>query len=364
MALWDRILSLFRSTPAPKPPRPQVHGRVVWGEFGDPLPPLPDDPPGSSKPLSGEPVSLELPDKELNVISSSTPPLEEANALAAVEKEPGLEGLEEVRKEKPKKYSRPIPSPHPSSVEDTRFLSYLEWLGDAPGYSKFCRHANASDPFTCLVCGAPVAKEERLPLQSSRSVHRSCYRKCWDTFSQISSIKAAHLLFAEKSDSLLCFHWIHERWPTYPPDWDSRRERVLKRAGRECEECGEREDELDVHHKTPIAQGGLHSPENLICLCRDCHERAHGRTLGDFSPTAKGESAYSRRMAFLAEAMRDGTSVRFHYRDQKGRETDRVFSPKAWETRHGVQCVKGYCHLRKSNRTFIVRRMSKVATEK
>ena len=136
---------------------------------------------------------------------------------------------------------------------------------------------------------------------------------------------------------------------------------VLKRAGWECEECGEREDELDVHHKTPIAQGGLHSPDNLICLCRDCHEKAHGRTLGAPSSAVKKESAYSRRMALLAEAMRNGTAVRFHYRDQKGKETDRVFSPKAWETRHGVQCVKGYCHLRKFNRTFIVCRMSKVA---
>ena len=66
-------------------------------------------------------------------------------------------------------------------------------------------------------------------------------------------------------------------------------------------------------------------------------------------------------MALLAEAMRDGTAVRFHYRDQKGKETDRVFSPKTWEARHGVQCVKGYCHLRGSSRTFIVRRMPKVA---
>ena len=42
------------------------------------------------------------------------------------------------------------------------------------------------------------------------------------------------------------------------------------------------------------------------------------------------------------------------------RSAPRVFSPKAWETRHGVQCVKGYCHLRGSSRTFVVRRMSKV----
>ena len=34
MALWDRILSLFRSAPAPQPPRPRVHGRVVWGTKG------------------------------------------------------------------------------------------------------------------------------------------------------------------------------------------------------------------------------------------------------------------------------------------------------------------------------------------
>ena len=312
MTLWDRIVSLFRSAPAPRPPRPQVHGRVVWGDFDDPASP----------------------------VSGKLPPAPELETPAP---EPGEV---KVLVEEPAVISVPLPDI------------------DFPGYAEFSGTVEGADPLLCPICRTLVLKEDRLPLQSPQAVHRSCYQKYYDALSKITSVESARALFAREPKALYCFHWIHEHWPTYPPDWDVRRERVLKRAGWECEECGEREDELDVHHKTPISQGGLHSPDNLICLCRDCHERAHGRTLGAPSPAVKKERAYSRRMALLAEAMRGGTAVRFHYRDQKGKETDRVFSPKAWETRHGVQCVKGYCHLRKSNRTFIVRRMSKVAVRK
>lgn len=367
MALWDRIVSLFRSTPTPEPPRPQVQGRVVWGDFDDfPSPVLEELP---SVPvlenLAADSQEARAPVGEAAV----SVPLSDVGKVV-VEFPPRKAPLNSQQLNKPlREENAPRPRPvrrTPTSVpelatEDVRFLSCFSWLEDSPGYADFSRNVEEADPLLCPLCHTLVLKEDRLPLQSPQAVHRSCYQQCYKALSQISSIEAARLLFAKKPDALFCFHWIHEHWPTYPPDWDVRRERVLKRAGWECEGCGEHEDELDVHHKTPIAQGGLHTPENLICLCRDCHEQAHGRTLGDFASGANKESSYSHRMALLTEAMRDGTAVRFHYRDQKGRETDRVFSPKAWETRHGVQCVKGWCHLRKSNRTFIVRRMSKVA---
>lgn len=366
MALWDRIVSLFRSTPAPRPPRPRVHGRVVWGDINDLASPVPEALPpaseletpapesGKVKALVGKPaVSLPLPDTDKVEEPSSgeePPSTQELNELLWGDKAPPSRPAHRI----------PAPAPDPAPV-DVRFLSYFSWLEDSPGYAEFSGTVEGADPLLCPICHTLVLKEDRLPLQSPQAVHRSCYQKYYDALSKITSAESARALFAREPKALHCVHWIHEHWPTYPPDWDVRRERVLKRAGWECEECGEREDELDVHHKIPIVQGGLHSPDNLICLCRDCHEKAHGRTLRAPSPAVKKESAYSRRMALLAEAMRDGTAVRFHYRDQKGKETDRVFSPKAWETRHGVQCVKGYCHLRGSSRTFVVRRMSKVA---
>lgn len=41
-----------------------------------------------------------------------------------------------------------------------------------------------------------------------------------------------------------------------------------------CVLCGEMATE--VHHITFRSQGGLSNLNNLACLCRDCHTKAHG----------------------------------------------------------------------------------------
>ena len=32
---------------------------------------------------------------------------------------------------------------------------------------------------------------------------------------------------------------------------------------------------LDIHHILPISEAGTNDPDNLICLCRNCHGRFH-----------------------------------------------------------------------------------------
>ena len=91
MPLWDRIVSLFRSAPAPRPPRPQVHGRVVWGDIDDLTSPpaseleTPAPESGEVKVLVGEPaVSVPLPDidKVEEFLSRKEPPsTQELNEL-------------------------------------------------------------------------------------------------------------------------------------------------------------------------------------------------------------------------------------------------------------------------------------------
>lgn len=72
----------------------------------------------------------------------------------------------------------------------------------------------------------------------------------------------------------------------YPPDWDKRRSKILKQDAFECQSCGRKQLGegnviLDVHHIVPLAKGGSHSTNNLITVCRPCHEELHGHSIPD-----------------------------------------------------------------------------------
>src|SRR5882724_3169206 len=57
--------------------------------------------------------------------------------------------------------------------------------------------------------------------------------------------------------------------------WRERRERVLKRANYICEGCRINQA-VQVHHMTYDDVGGEFLWQ-LVAICRDCHERYHGR---------------------------------------------------------------------------------------
>lgn len=68
------------------------------------------------------------------------------------------------------------------------------------------------------------------------------------------------------------------------PEWRRLREKILQRDDRTCADCGatvgdvlEDGEPAEVHHKTPVEAGGTNEPDNLITLCRDCHNERHRR---------------------------------------------------------------------------------------
>lgn len=67
----------------------------------------------------------------------------------------------------------------------------------------------------------------------------------------------------------------------YPEDWESRRMAILHRDGGHCQVCGDvrPQQELHVHHKQPVSEGGTHELENLELRCADCHAEAHNEDL-------------------------------------------------------------------------------------
>ncbi len=55
-------------------------------------------------------------------------------------------------------------------------------------------------------------------------------------------------------------------------DYRTLGQRLVERAGGRCERCGSRHPPLDRDHVKKRSAGGEDSPENLVMLCRGCHE--------------------------------------------------------------------------------------------
>lgn len=57
-------------------------------------------------------------------------------------------------------------------------------------------------------------------------------------------------------------------------EWQVRRVQALTRAGYKCQACSRRNTTLDVHHNS-YENYGNERPQDLIVLCRPCHQRLH-----------------------------------------------------------------------------------------
>lgn len=67
--------------------------------------------------------------------------------------------------------------------------------------------------------------------------------------------------------------------PNYPSEWNELRDRVLEQHMHRCVNC-HRIKRLEIHHIVPVAQAGSHRASNLVPLCPQCHEAAHGNQMG------------------------------------------------------------------------------------
>lgn len=63
----------------------------------------------------------------------------------------------------------------------------------------------------------------------------------------------------------------------YPSNWMETAQAVRRRDKRCCQSCGELNVVLDVHHIVYLSHYGTSRKENLVTLCRSCHEEEHGR---------------------------------------------------------------------------------------
>lgn len=69
---------------------------------------------------------------------------------------------------------------------------------------------------------------------------------------------------------------IHRNTSDYPEDWGMRRKYIAKISNFTCNDCGKYGWlGFHIHHKIPLKKGGNNSLDNLVYLCRDCHENYH-----------------------------------------------------------------------------------------
>ena len=152
---------------------------------------------------------------------------------------------------------------------------------------------------------------------------------------------------------------VHDLWLTYPPDWEERRQNAIA-TSRFCSRCGT-DNRLQVHHQRPVGQGGTHKPANLVVLCRSCHQGRHGGAQFGARP-ADPSPRVAEIIRTLQSAIENGNCVHFHYEKCDGERSKRRMLPSSFETigERDSLCVRGFCLLRKEERTFAVRRMSRV----
>lgn len=64
----------------------------------------------------------------------------------------------------------------------------------------------------------------------------------------------------------------------YPSDWREKARGIRSRDNDTCVTCGRMAPGFDVHHIVYLSNLGTNRQENLVTLCRQCHEEEHGRT--------------------------------------------------------------------------------------
>lgn len=155
---------------------------------------------------------------------------------------------------------------------------------------------------------------------------------------------------------------LYDYFLTYPPDWEVRRKQVVEKDGNHCSECGNRRH-LHLHHLKPLSMGGSNKISNLKLLCESCHSKSHGgrNFSGDFN---NSETAFSKRISNIRYAIANGKRIKFGYKKYKDKSyKQRTVKPvelvKIDHNRDNglTLCVRGYCDLRKMERTFALMRM-------
>ena len=162
---------------------------------------------------------------------------------------------------------------------------------------------------------------------------------------------------------------LFDYWPSYPPDWEERRQKVLDKAKYKCQEC--KTDmvlNLHVHHIKHLGRGGSNKISNLMALCEGCHENKHGGRSFKYDDTYSSPPTYPERIDTINKAIKLKKNLAFNYYKWKQKKwMKRKVMPSELtkeilingKTRFFLEnlYLVGHCHLRDDTRHFRLDRM-------
>ena len=147
-------------------------------------------------------------------------------------------------------------------------------------------------------------------------------------------------------------------WPSYPPDyfWYNLKQQALQKCNFKCKSCRKKANQtLDLHHLRPLALGGLNELENLIILCRTCHQARHSHQFTG-QDAAQKTSRIKNKLTNLDKvklALSSNKRLWIRYTDDKGTQTERWI--KVY--RINKKWVESRCELRNDDRSFRIDRI-------
>ena len=157
---------------------------------------------------------------------------------------------------------------------------------------------------------------------------------------------------------------VYDHLQCWPPDWEARREEIIRQNGSVCSHC---EAEADVYlvHDIPIFEGGTNELDNLTLICAACY-RGMYREVNFFgtSTLKASQLGFSEPFAEIQSAIDNDQKIQFDYKKPSDRRwTTRVVIPERIfnipNTRESGEtlCVEGFCELRQDTRVFALERM-------
>jgi hypothetical protein len=157
---------------------------------------------------------------------------------------------------------------------------------------------------------------------------------------------------------------IYDYLPSWPPDWNERKRKLIRQNGSICSNC-EEERRVYLQHEIPLCQGGTNELENLELICAACHANTYGKgnIFRSFSLNPS-QAEFAKQAAEIQFAIDNHRKILFNYKKPRDRRwTTRVVVPERLlnilNNRDSGEtlCVEGFCELRQDTRVFALERM-------